>query len=280
MTTSFYVSLGDFYAGFGLCSTQLFFMSIDKDQLPGRSSLEDSKGCLGIRKRMSQVVGVFMIPKNNDATREKFKGTYPLLKGWSLSVYGRILNSRWIPTPFQDRMFEIGSASAPEYSVAPSGGGTVRAVRIPSRVDSNSHFCPQISSVDQEARIEASIISRAETTSFEEEHANSVTSIEFRIKHRVEFGESVSLVGSVRELGRWDPSEAIPLEWSEGDNWKCKTELKRAEVSRMEYKYIVKRENSDSVEWEAGGNHNVLRPAARDMVQEDFWEFPGYNIRV
>lgn len=130
------------------------------------------------------------------------------------------------------------------------------------------------------AKIEAEVITRAESTAYEEEHNDAVTTVEFRIQKHVEFGEELRIVGSVRELGEWDArSSSIAMEWGSGDMWSCVVTVKRADVARLEYKYFV-RSDEGSLRWEVGGNHNVLKTPERHMVQEDFWEFPGYNCRV
>jgi hypothetical protein len=127
---------------------------------------------------------------------------------------------------------------------------------------------------------EAELVARAETQAYEEEHEDAVTTLEFRIKHHLEFGQLLFLTGSVRTLGEWNAMDgAIPMKWTEGDLWTCEATVRRSEVPKLEYKYIVK-SGKDSVQWESGGNHNVLRKPTRKMVQEDFWEFPGYNCRA
>ena len=83
----------------------------------------------------------------------------------------------------------------------------------------------------------------------------------------------------MRALGDWNANEqAVPMQWSSGDVWTASVTVRRWDVPKLEYKYIVKSERG--IVWEQGGNHNVLKPAQRTMTQEDFWEFPGYNCRV
>ncbi len=125
------------------------------------------------------------------------------------------------------------------------------------------------------------MIARAETRAIDEEHEDSVTTITFQMKHRVEFGQEVCVVGSVRSLGNWDAEKgAIPLSWTADDIWTVSVTVRRSEVAKLEYKYIVRSESDSTIEWEKGGNHNVLRKASRELTQEDFWDFPGYNCRV
>ena len=39
------------------------------------------------------------------------------------------------------------------------------------------------------------------------------------------FGEHLRLVGSVPEMGDWEPEAGLALEWSEGDNWSAAATL-------------------------------------------------------
>ena len=261
-----------------ICSS--LYMSIDNNDHSEKGALEDRKSCLGVRMRMSQVIGVFMKSKNDDATRAKYKGTHLIPEERKFVVYSRMVHCWWLIMPIWIRLISRAFLRAflePEMKYPENVSSPT--VRISSSSDDSFlEFTPPPCSVDRAAKMDADMISRAETLAFEEEHEKAITTIEFRIQRRVQFGQGVMLVGSVRELGSWDIARGITLDWSEGDLWTGTVSVKRADVGRLEYKYIVK---SDSgAEWEAGGNHNVLKPVARHMVQEDFWAFPGYNIRV
>lgn len=43
--------------------------------------------------------------------------------------------------------------------------------------------------------------------------------LSFRIPYRVNFGQSLGLVGSGESLGNWDPKRTVHMKWSDGDNW-------------------------------------------------------------
>ena len=53
----------------------------------------------------------------------------------------------------------------------------------------------------------------------------SSVDVTFKIHRHVEYGQSLLLVGGPAELGNWDGTKAVPLEWSEGDNWTAKVSL-------------------------------------------------------
>lgn len=39
------------------------------------------------------------------------------------------------------------------------------------------------------------------------------------VSRRVDWGESVAVVGQDTVLGSWQPCQSLPLSWSEGDVW-------------------------------------------------------------
>lgn len=43
--------------------------------------------------------------------------------------------------------------------------------------------------------------------------------VRFVLKRECTFGQSFHLVGDDPALGLWDPSKAVPLDWSEGHDW-------------------------------------------------------------
>lgn len=54
----------------------------------------------------------------------------------------------------------------------------------------------------------------------EEAALPNVVPVLFRVaKRHVPFGQQFAVVGSVKELGEWDATKAVKLEWHEGDDW-------------------------------------------------------------
>ena len=129
---------------------------------------------------------------------------------------------------------------------------------------------------DLRDRKDAFIIQRAEERAVEEEFLETSTTLDVSIEYHVPFEHSLWMVGSVRELGNWDPPKGVELNWHEGDIWKCTIVVKRHEVSKLEYKYITRYEHC--ITWEEGKNHNILpgRPCENITIR-DQWGFPGFN---
>jgi alpha-amylase len=69
-----------------------------------------------------------------------------------------------------------------------------------------------------------------------------------------DWGQNVYLVGSLSQLGSWDPASAIPLSSASYPTWSATVPLP-ADTS-FQYKYIVK-DSSGTVTWESGDNHTA-----------------------
>ena len=107
------------------------------------------------------------------------------------------------------------------------------------------------------------------------------TILEISVQYHVPFGQVVCLTGSVRELGDWDPRLSVPLSWSEGDIWNVEVDVKRHELARLEYKFVVQVPGPNPIfVWESGSNHNILALPARRIEIRDQWGFPGYNHNI
>lgn len=86
--------------------------------------------------------------------------------------------------------------------------------------------------------------------------------IKIFVKRQVKYGEGIYIVGSVRELGFWEPSRAVKLFWQENDNWAqtVTISVKNFPVT-VEYKLLVM--NHDvidpaSASWDSGPNKVII----------------------
>eukprot|EP01071_Lankesteria_metandrocarpae_P010095 Lankesteria_metandrocarpae@DN5287_c0_g1_i10.p1 len=61
----------------------------------------------------------------------------------------------------------------------------------------------------------------------------------FSVRYPSYFGQNIYVVGSLEELGLWDPHRALPLKWSNGGVWRSVKIFLPRDVE-FEYKYIVK----------------------------------------
>ena len=63
----------------------------------------------------------------------------------------------------------------------------------------------------------------------------------FRIGYNTAWGESLYLLGSVKELGEWNESKALKMTYEDGI-WSTEVDIKR-NVKSFEYCYIVRNDN-------------------------------------
>jgi len=112
---------------------------------------------------------------------------------------------------------------------------------------------------------------------------------EFFIPYHTFFGQTVALSGSCPELGAWEESKAVFLNWSQNDKsdhlWSILIDL----PPNFEYKYLVRYSASANTLWERNRNRRIqaerlIGKVSADTIIEvqDLWEFPdqsGINLR-
>jgi hypothetical protein len=57
-------------------------------------------------------------------------------------------------------------------------------------------------------------------------------------KYKVEFGQTVAVVGNIPELGMWKNNQLCQLKWTEGDIWKTTEPIVTSRPHFM-YKYVL-----------------------------------------
>ncbi|KAJ7195286.1 hypothetical protein O6H91_Y511800 [Diphasiastrum complanatum] len=75
--------------------------------------------------------------------------------------------------------------------------------------------------------------------------------VKFVLQMECNFGQQFNVIGEDPLLGAWDPSAAVPLQWSDNHVWS--TELKVPVGKIYEYKFILSGQNG-VIEWQPGPN--------------------------
>ncbi|KAL3536504.1 hypothetical protein ACH5RR_004965 [Cinchona calisaya] len=73
--------------------------------------------------------------------------------------------------------------------------------------------------------------------------------VKFQLQKECSFGQQFLMVGDDPMFGFWDPSNAIPLNWSEGHVWTVEMDIPCDKV--MKYKFILK-SGDDTILWQPG----------------------------
>ncbi|KAF3454230.1 hypothetical protein FNV43_RR04677 [Rhamnella rubrinervis] len=91
----------------------------------------------------------------------------------------------------------------------------------------------------------------------------------FRLHKECKFGEHFLLVGNEGVIGMWNPSKAIPLNWSHGNIWTV--ELYMPIELPIQFKFILKQSSGDIV-WQPGPDRifRAWKTNKTIMVSEDW----------
>jgi len=97
--------------------------------------------------------------------------------------------------------------------------------------------------------------------------------VSFKIDYQTLWGQVLYVSGSSAELGKWDPSRALPMHSFVPGEWE--TESQFSSVLNLEYKYVIKDEEGNLI-WE-GGKNRRLDTGEKDLAElrcRDFWRSP------
>lgn len=102
--------------------------------------------------------------------------------------------------------------------------------------------------------------------------------VKFELQRECHFGQQFKVVGGDSQFGDWDPSAAVPLDWSEGHLWIAEVDV--PEGKKIEYKYVLSGQKGE-VEWQPGSNHILETTAgAGSLVVSEPWEEPQAEPRA
>jgi len=100
---------------------------------------------------------------------------------------------------------------------------------------------------------------------------NSVP-VKFKIKMETEFGQHVAMVGDIDELGMWDPSRAVMMDYTP-NGWSATLRLERGEGFR--YKFILREpyvgddgQEGVAYHWQEGDDRFIQLPL-EDVISVD-----------
>ncbi|EFJ52450.1 hypothetical protein VOLCADRAFT_102948 [Volvox carteri f. nagariensis] len=89
---------------------------------------------------------------------------------------------------------------------------------------------------------------------------NNPLRLNFKIPYRVNFGQSLGLVGSGDSLGNWDPKRTVQMKWTDGDWWTVELSISPGGALDLEYKYVVVNQDGNIGYWKPGSNYRVTLP--------------------
>ncbi|HOL47893.1 MAG TPA: CBM20 domain-containing protein, partial [bacterium] len=84
---------------------------------------------------------------------------------------------------------------------------------------------------------------------------------------KTKFGEQIYIVGSINELGNWDPKKSIgPMKCPNWPEWEIEIKLPPKRI--IEFKFIVKDEKGN-IKWESG-NNRIINTSTQDNTNLEF----------
>ncbi|KAG8902233.1 hypothetical protein FRB99_004719 [Tulasnella sp. 403] len=96
----------------------------------------------------------------------------------------------------------------------------------------------------------------------------TAVSISFHETATTVWGENIFLVGSLSQLGSWNPNSAIPLSSASYPVWAATVSL--PPKTTFQYKYIRK-SSSGAITWESDPNRSYMTPASGSGSTSDSW---------
>src|SRR6185295_8520249 len=83
-------------------------------------------------------------------------------------------------------------------------------------------------------------------------------------------GQDLYVVGNVAELGNWDPTQAVKLNWVDSDTWSGPVFFFASKGAAIQYKYIMRQGSSTT--WEGGSNRNYTVPTSGSGSRNENWQ--------
>lgn len=95
--------------------------------------------------------------------------------------------------------------------------------------------------------------------------------IDFYLRFRTQFGQTLFITGNVHPLGNDDPQKALPMTFLSEDFWHVSIETDPEKS--IKYRYIFKDENG--VLFVDGEKNRILKPVSDNLVAVDTWNYSG-----
>ncbi|KAL6752333.1 carbohydrate-binding-like protein [Haematococcus lacustris] len=112
--------------------------------------------------------------------------------------------------------------------------------------------------------------------------APSPVKVNLQVGYRVQFGQSLGVVGAGELLGHWDGSKAVPMKWTDGDLWVTELTIQPGAAMQLEYKYVVVNSDGKVSHWKPGQNCklDVLAEKGTRITVAETWEDGPRHVEV
>jgi len=94
----------------------------------------------------------------------------------------------------------------------------------------------------------------------------------FKINYHTSWGQNLYVLGSSKELGKDNTTEAVPMNYTQDGNWEAELDIDSKQNKSISYRYIVKNGSEDNILFEFGDGRTVELMSDRlKMILEDTW---------
>ncbi|KAL4498501.1 hypothetical protein ABPG72_019619 [Tetrahymena utriculariae] len=111
---------------------------------------------------------------------------------------------------------------------------------------------------------------------------NHSLNIQFKIHYQTYYSYALYISGSSKELGCWDPNQAIRLDWTQGNLWT--TSAITISEGPHDYKYFVAKFDNPAqdMKWEQGPNRSINTKGyqKKNIEISDVWEYKKVILRL
>ena len=104
-----------------------------------------------------------------------------------------------------------------------------------------------------------------------------IDKIIFQIKYDTKLGEDLAIIGSINELGNWNPYNSLKMGWNEGNIWKTELYINDKTILDFEYKFIVT-SGGFVKRWEEGYNRKFNFSEIKQLIE--MCPLEGTNIHL
>ncbi len=96
--------------------------------------------------------------------------------------------------------------------------------------------------------------------------------VDFTVNNYVtSVGQDLYVVGNVPELGNWDVTKAVKLNWVDSDTWSGPVFFTASKGTSIQYKYIMR--SGGSTAWENGSNRTYSVPSTGSGTRNENWQY-------
>ena len=102
--------------------------------------------------------------------------------------------------------------------------------------------------------------------------------LKFRINYHTVWGQNMYVLGSCKELGGDNSTQAFPLNYTENGNWEGSIEIDTKSTKKISYKYLIKNGSEENIHLEWGTRRLLeLSKNYSHLILEDVWR-PNKDI--